>query len=204
MGHILTEAQLDHFAHEGLLLIDNFLTNETAQQLLEEAKFWQAEEAFKNAGIGHLDKLHIQENYRADKIKWINKQDCLPATKAYMNTLEELMQETSRAFFLSLKDFESMYAIYPRASFYKKHKDQFEHQAHRIISLVLYLNEDWQADDGGQLVVYKEDEKTIIEPIFNRLAIFKSELWHEVLPCQSERFSVTSWFKDQLNEVNFL
>ena len=106
MGHILTEAQLDHFAHEGLLLIDNFLTNETAQQLLAEAKFWQAEEAFKKAGIGHLDKLHIQENYRADKIKWINMQYCLPATKIYMNTLEKLMQETSRAFFLSLKDFE--------------------------------------------------------------------------------------------------
>lgn len=204
MSNILTEAQLDHFAHKGLLVIDNFLAEDTAQQILEEAKFWQAEEAFKKAGIGHLEKLHIQENYRADKIKWINREDCLPATKSYMNTVDELMQETSRAFFLSLKDFESMYAIYPKGSFYKKHRDQFEQQAHRIISLVLYLNDGWQADHGGQLVVYKEEESLTIEPIFNRLAIFKSELWHEVLPSQTERFSVTTWFKDQLNAVNFL
>lgn len=204
MSHILTEAQLDNFAHKGLLIIDNFLAEDLAQQILEEAKFWQAEEAFKKAGIGHLEKLHIQENYRADKIKWINREDCLPATKSYMNTLDELMQETSRAFFLSLKDFESMYAIYPKGSFYKKHRDQFEQQAHRIISLVLYLNDGWQADHGGQLVVYKEEETVVVEPIFNRLAIFKSELWHEVLPSQTERFSVTTWFKDQLNAVNFL
>lgn len=204
MNTLLNEAQLDRFAQEELIIIDQFLPNNLAVQILQEAKYWQAEEAFKKAGIGHLEKLHIQENYRADKIKWINKEACLPATRQYMILLDELMQHLSREFFLSLKDFEAMYAIYPKGSFYKRHRDQFEQQAHRIVSLVLYLNEDWTVKDGGQLVIYKGDQNTTIAPIFNRLAIFKSELWHEVLPSQAERFSVTAWFKDQLNSVNFL
>ena len=43
-----------------------------------------------------------------------------------------------------------------------------------------------------------------IEPVYNRLAVFKSELLHEVVPCHKTRYSVTTWLKDQLNEVTFL
>ena len=200
----LDEAQLDAFARSGLLIIDNFLDDRLIAEALAEAKHWQAQEAFKEAGIGKLDKHHIQENYRSDRIKWINPDDCLPATKAYLNILEALMQQISREFFLSLKDYECMYAIYPKGSFYKKHKDQFEQQAHRIISVVLYMNENWNEDFGGQLIIDKEEGTQIVDPIFNRLVFFKSEMWHEVVPCNAERFSITGWMKDQLNDINFL
>lgn len=200
----LNEAQLDAFAAEGLLIIDNFLEDSIVREALAEAKHWQAQEAFKQAGIGKLDKHLIQENYRSDKIKWINPQACLPATKAYLTILEGMMQQISREFFLSLKDYECMYAIYPEGSFYKKHKDQFEQQAHRIVSVVLYMNENWTEAFGGQLIIDKEEGTQVVNPIFNRLVFFKSELWHEVVPCHAERFSITGWMKDQLNDINFL
>lgn len=200
----LDEAQLDAFASNGLLVIDNFLEEQLIRDALAEAKHWQAQEAFKQAGIGHLDKLLIEENYRNDQIKWINPSDCLPATKAYLGILELLMQQISKEFFLSLKDYECMYAIYPSGSYYKKHKDQFKQQAHRIISVVLYMNENWTEDFGGQLIIDTEGGSEIVQPIFNRLVFFKSEMMHEVVPCHAERFSITGWMKDQLNEVNFL
>jgi SM-20-related protein len=200
----LDDSQLDAFAANGLLIIDNFLEEHLILQILAEAKHWQVQEAFIQAGIGKLDKHLIQENYRSDKIKWINSEACLPATKAYLGILETLMQQISREFFLSLKDYECMYAIYPKGSFYKKHKDRFEQEGHRIISVVLYMNENWTEEFGGQLIIDIEEGNQIVNPIFNRLVFFKSELWHEVVPCHSERFSITGWMKDQLNDVNFL
>lgn len=200
----LNESQLDSFAATGLLIIDDFLEEHLVREALAEAKHWQAKEAFGQAGIGNLNKLLIKENYRSDKIKWINTEACLPATKVYLTILEGLMQQISREFFLSLKDYECMYAIYPKGSFYKKHKDQFEQQAHRIISVVLYLNEDWTEEHGGQLHIDKEEGTQVVEPIFNRLVFFRSELWHEVVTCHAERYSITGWMKDQLNDINFL
>lgn len=200
----LDEAQLDAFAANGLLVIDNFLQQEQVQDVLTEAKYWQEQEAFKQAAVGNLINLKVEENYRNDQIKWINPSDCLPATKAYLQVLETLRLRMNREFFLSLKDQECMYAIYPKGSFYKKHRDQFDQLKHRIISIVFYLNENWTTELGGQLIIYKDDNIERINPIFNRIVIFKSELMHEVLPCHAERFSITGWLKDQLNDVNFL
>lgn len=204
MSSILTNEQLDAFAQQEYLVINNFLPKELANKILADAKYWKDEEAFKKAGIGKLDSLIIKESYRSDKIKWINKEDCLVATKQYLSILDELLLVFNRSFFLSLKDYESMYAIYPKGAFYKKHTDRFAQQPHRIISLVLYLNENWQETDQGQLILYKENETIKVNPLFNRLALFKSELWHEVLPCKTPRYSVTTWLKDQYNDINFL
>ena len=98
----LDEAQLDAFAANGLLIIDNFLKQELVQDVLTEAKYWQEQEAFKQAAVGNLINLKVQENYRNDQIKWINSSDCLPATKAYLQVLETLRLQMNREFFLTL------------------------------------------------------------------------------------------------------
>ncbi|MFT4968501.1 MAG: SM-20-related protein [Chitinophagales bacterium] len=201
---VLNEAQLDAFASDGILLLDNFLPHDIALSILSEAKEWQNLETFKKAGIGKLNQLVIHEEFRKDKIKWINLKDCKPATKVYADYLAQLMGQLSREFYLSLKDYESMYAVYPKGAYYKKHRDQFKQQPHRILSLVLYLNPDWKETDGGELVIYKDADSSVVSPIFNRVALFRSELFHEVLPCKAMRYSITSWMKDQLNEVYFL
>ena len=55
-----------------------------------------------------------------------------------------------------------------------------------LISSVLYLNADWQADRRGELVIYNEadtDEVARIMPEMGKLVVFMSEqLPHEVLP----------------------
>ncbi|MCB0509518.1 MAG: oxidoreductase, partial [Bacteroidetes bacterium] len=103
----LSEGQLDVFARDGYLLIDNFLEEDIALQLLEELKHWKEQEAFRIAGIGKLTQHKIEEDFRKDEIKWIDRENCLPATKVYLQSLESLMKQLSREFYLSLKDFES-------------------------------------------------------------------------------------------------
>lgn len=36
----------------------------------------------------------------------------------------------------------------------------------RKVSTVLYLNEDWQKADGGQLVLYNKDDPNIITEVY--------------------------------------
>jgi len=48
----------------------------------------------------------------------------------------------------------------------------------RILSSVLYLNEDWQAGDGGELLIFDPAGESFIatvEPTFGRMIIFLSE-----------------------------
>ena len=65
-----------------------------------------------------------------------------------------------------------------------------------MISTVFYLHEDWQEDWGGQLRLQdKNDQWHIIQPLPNRLAIFQSDLLHEVLLSKQQRLSITAWLR---------
>jgi Rps23 Pro-64 3,4-dihydroxylase Tpa1-like proline 4-hydroxylase len=62
-----------------------------------------------------------------------------------------------------------------------------ERQLHRRLNILLYLNEPWQPDWGGQLELWDKDVKkceAVLEPIFNRCVIFQtSEIsFHGVIP----------------------
>lgn len=67
--------------------------------------------------------------------------------------------------------------------------------------MVCYLNnEDWQVENGGELVLYlnkevQEDEK-VIYPFPGRVVIFGSQsIEHEVKPVNKNRLSITGWLK---------
>ncbi len=96
---------------------------------------------------------------------------------------------------------EFHYAIYPKGRFYRRHLDTFENDQRRKLSMVLYLNKDWTEENGGELVIYTQEnnqEKPVsILPKFGRLVIFESSvLEHEVKPVlKGERLSITGWLK---------
>jgi SM-20-related protein len=201
---LLSEEQLDALAQSGWICIDNFLNEQQVENLLADIHYWQEQDAFKQAGVGKLITHQVNTSYRKDKIKWINPENCLPATKVFIEKIKLLMGELNEGFFLSLKDFECHYAYYDKGDFYKRHSDQFNAKAHRIISTVLYLNKDWESESAGELVLYQNEKPITIKPLSGRLMLFKSEIEHEVLPTKQERNSITGWLKDQYNDVNFL
>jgi SM-20-related protein len=99
--------------------------------------------------------------------------------------------------FLGLFTFEGHYAIYPRGAFYRRHRDRFRDDDARVLSCVLYLNQDWTANDGGCLRIHIDDgEQCDVLPVGGTLVCFRSECFeHEVLPATRDRLALTGWFR---------
>lgn len=148
------------------------------------------------AGIGRKRDHHTNELIRRDTTHWLNG-DTEPQRK-YVGGMEELKQELNRRLLLGLFDYECHYARYEMGAFYRKHRDAFRGRSNRILTTVAYLNPDWSASMGGDLVLYNDDEQEIarLQPILGSMVIFLSEDFpHEVLPAQRTRFSIAGWFR---------
>jgi len=154
-------------------------------------------EQFKNAGIGRDQHYLRNHRIRSDEICWI--QDQSPACRDWLDWATALQGHLNRHLYLGLKSFESHFAHYAPDAFYKKHLDAFKGQANRVLSLVVYLNPQWQANDGGELVLYvgpDEQDKLTVVPTWGTVVVFLSEEFpHEVLPARHDRYSVTGWFR---------
>lgn len=194
----------DGLAETGYAIVDDFLDAGTAEGLLDSLLLGKAEGAFKKAGIGKQADLQIKEDIRGDYISWIDGQTKNPFQRAYIDKVSEMMVYLNRSLYLGLKDFEIHFAFYPEGTFYKKHSDRFKQTDQRVISVVLYLNDQWSEAKGGQLVLYPEGKEEVrITPKLGRLACFRSEIVHEVLPATATRFSVTGWLLNKPIGVRF-
>ena len=116
--------------------------------------------------------------------------------------MDSLREAMNRGLYLGLEDFESHFALYPPGAFYLKHVDRFRDDDRRMVSAVIYLNDDWLPEHGGQLRMYlAEDVEHDVVPIGGCLVVFLSgEVPHEVLPATRERLSLTGWFRRRGNE----
>ncbi|HET9475715.1 MAG TPA: 2OG-Fe(II) oxygenase [Steroidobacteraceae bacterium] len=96
-----------------------------------------------------------------------------------------------------LEDFQGHFALYPSGAAYARHFDRLAGTDVRAISSVLYLNDDWVAEDGGVLRIYTGGGASQdVLPVGGRLVAFLSERFeHEVLPAQRERLSFTGWYR---------
>ncbi|HEK0779309.1 TPA: 2OG-Fe(II) oxygenase, partial [Proteus mirabilis] len=99
------------------------------------------------------------------------------------------------------------FACYEKGAFYKKHLDAFKENVTRRLTTVLYLNDEWAPQDGGELVIYDLDDNQLatVAPQGGRLVVFLSEQFpHEVLPTHKERISIAGWFRVNGVRDNFL
>lgn len=198
------DAIADGLATNGYAVADQFLSQHEVDAILHAGGF-QTNADFKKAGIGNKQSLQIQEAIRGDYIKWLDRNNSPEAIRVYLQRLEELIQYLNRSLFLSLKDFEVHMTVYPVGSFYKRHLDQFKKDDHRKLSVILYLNYQWEEEHGGQLRMYLSDQTKDFLPVAGRLVIFRSdEIEHEVLPATRERLSITGWVLDRLAELKHI
>ncbi|ENW79180.1 hypothetical protein F909_03507 [Acinetobacter sp. ANC 3929] len=179
---------LDDLNEFGFALIDDVYSIEYVQSLVQECSSHLAE--FRAAGVQNGVVSHI----RSDHILWIDGQ--LPIAQQHIQALEHLSQTLNQAFYLGIKEVEAHFACYNAGEFYALHRDNPQQKNDRIISTVFYLHEHWQEDWGGQLRLQdKNNQWHIIQPLSNRLAIFQSDLMHEVLLSQQQRLSITAWLR---------
>lgn len=151
-------------------------------------------DCFRQARIGDRFNETKELDIRSDEILWLSKDSDEPVEQLFFNKLDGFVEYLNRTCYAGVRSYEFHYAVYDEGSFYKRHKDQFNTDDRRKYSFVLYLTDNWQKGDGGELVIYN-GEQTTIEPIAGILVFFTSDLEHEVLVSNTKRLSLTGWLK---------
>lgn len=194
-------------AEHGWCVTPRFLSPQLINQLAGELRDGSQAGDFHQAGIGRGADHQIDSAVRTDRVCWLDSEDSSPAQREYLNLLESLRLSLNRSLFLGLFEFEGHMALYPPGSYYRKHLDQFKGVEQRIVTCILYLNQDWQVADGGQLRLYTDpDNPSLYEeilPIGGQLvSFFSARFLHEVMPARRDRQSITGWFKTRQSPID--
>jgi SM-20-related protein len=184
---------IDALVEDGYIIINNALGYDLAQNLKQNAK---TQDDYKRAGISASNSLHVDDNRRRDKISWLDEDGA--SVSEFLSFAKTLQNTINRELYLGIKYYESHFAIYDTNDFYEKHLDAFKNSKNRVVTTVYYLNDEWSEDNGGELIIYDEDNKEIAKvlPKADTLVVFLSDKFpHEVRPAKKTRYSIAGWFR---------
>jgi len=197
------QVMLQSLEQDGFAVIPEFLPASEIAGMAQDAKRLQALGLMRQAGTGQAAVVarNPTESIRGDFTHWLDDaENTSPIQEQFLQVMETVRNALNQYFFFGLFDIEAHFAIYPPGAAYSKHLDQFRENQQRQVSCILYLNDSWLPTDGGQLRLYLDGmAKTPyrdIEAIGGTLVAFlSSRFWHEVLPAQRERISISGWFR---------
>lgn len=185
-------------ADYGWCVEPGFLSEDETAELRVECLDMHAKGAFRAAGVGRGQAL-VRSEVRGDHVLWVDEIMAGRALSSALEKLESLRQAANQSLYLGLFELEAHFAVYPPGSGYQRHLDRFRDDDRRTLTSILYLNEPgWSAEDGGQLQFWPDPEALPQEilPAGGTLVTFLSDrFWHEVLPANRQRLSLTGWFK---------
>jgi SM-20-related protein len=152
---------------------------------------------FAPAGVGRGEQRMQDAGIRGDVIRWLD--DGKAADRSFLTMMEELRIGLNQQLFLGLLHYECHYAIYGIGARYDRHLDTLSGQKNRLLSTVVYLNDEWAPADGGELLLYRADNPSAIARILPKpglMVLFLSEEFpHEVLAAKKPRHSIAGWFR---------
>lgn len=182
---------LDSLTTTGWYVWDDFMTMDEINAIKNCIP-----ETLSAAKIGDGTSLQLNTNVRGDVTLWLDEAMDAPI-QHYLHKMDTVRQCLNENLYLGLRDFETHFCRYKPGAFYQKHLDNPQAKSRRKVTSVLYMNEDWQMGDGGELVVYDHDDQPLLklEPKLGRTIFFMSEQFpHEVLPTNTIRESIAGWF----------
>ena len=87
-----------------------------------------------------------------------------------------------------------MLSRYPAGARYGQHSDASPAAPNRRVTAILYLNNGWESDHGGELILHPPDgPQHRIAPRLGRLLLFNSTFLHEVATAHRPRWALTAW-----------
>lgn len=191
---------VDDLADRGFTIRQGLFDDEYLRALAAEAREAWADGEYHRAGVGR--EVDLRSEIRSDHVLWLDPAAPTDLQQRYLDFIGELRLEIARELFLPLREFEAHFTVYPPGAFYKRHLDQFQHQPHRMVSCLLYLNEDWHLNDGGELCIFEppdedgDEREILVLPEFGTFVAFLSDrIEHEVRPTRRERLSLTGWLR---------
>jgi SM-20-related protein len=150
--------------------------------------------ALTSASIGNA-AARPETIVRGDRTAWLAAASELPAENELRALIEELRLAFNASLYLGLFRFDGHYALYPTGATYARHVDRFANDDRRAVSIIVYLNDDWQRSDGGALRLHLANG-TIhdVLPIGGTVVAFLSdEFPHEVLAATRPRLAIAGW-----------
>lgn len=189
------EKIINDYLNKGFCIIDNWLTTDETSKLRQQLEELYQANYFKKSAVGNRLNENLERSIRNDFIFWLDE---TKYAQVFFEKINSFIEYINKTCFAGIVNKEFHYAIYPQGSFYKKHIDTFQNDDRRTISVVCYLNQDWQDYFGGQLKLYLKDQTLEIFPTNGKIILFDSKsIEHEVLPVLTEnkRFSITGWLK---------
>jgi len=189
----------DGLALQGWIVADDFFDSDLTAALRTDCQTSGAHGDFRQAAVGGGNSRQRRVEIRGDEIRWLQQPGSSEAQRTCLRKFEQLRLTLNRTLQLGLFEFESHFARYAAGAFYARHNDQLRGDSRRKLSCVLYLNENWQPQDGGELRLYLNGEDAKFEDLLpqdGRLVVFLSgQFAHEVLPATRARMSIAGWFK---------
>jgi SM-20-related protein len=188
---------MDAIAEHGYAIAPGFLDARLVAALRSQSLRLEREDRFAAAAIGRGAQRIERSAIRGDRICWLDPMSRVSAERLLQKKLEALRLAANRALQLGLFDFEGHYSIYRAGEGYARHLDRFQDNDARVLSLVVYLNDRWRAEDGGMLRLHPPNSETIdVMPEGGALAVFLSDrIAHQVLPANRPRLSIAGWFR---------
>jgi SM-20-related protein len=191
----------DGLAVHGWMVVDDFFGLELTAALRRDCQMSSAQGDLREAAVGGGERRQIRAEVRGDEILWMQQPASSEPQRVCQDRFEQLRLTLNRTLQLGLFEFESHFARYPAGASYARHIDQLRDDSHRKLSCVLYLNESWQPEEGGELRLYLDGdgvESEYVLPEGGRLVVFLSGRFaHEVLPATRERISIAGWFRSR-------
>lgn len=189
------DAIVDALRGEGWLTVPEFLPTLWCAALLADCQARRAE--FASAAVGRGNHRQHLSDQRRDATLWLS--DAVDVQREYLAAMDKLRGEINRRLFLGLRDYEAHYAHYAPGAFYRRHRDAFAQNQtaaagpQRVLTSVIYLN----TSAGGELAIWNDEREIVrVAPVAGTAVFFLSaEFPHEVLPAQSDRYSISGWFR---------
>jgi SM-20-related protein len=171
------------------------------RQLALECQRLQQQGDLKKARIGHGSEKSIQTEIRGDFTHWISEETSTPVQKKFLHEMQTVQRILNQIFYLGLNHFESHFALYPAGTGYDRHIDNQRGANARKITFILYLNENWNPGDGGELSLFEpeceEKRLALLPPTLGRFVLFRSEVFpHQVEKSFKPRMSLTGWLRN--------
>ena len=191
-----TTSPIESLADQGWWLGNSLFSLSLLDDLAAEARERAEQQLLSKAAIGRGQDKQLNAEIRGDGIQWIDP-DC-DTHIAFFNACEKLRLDLNRQLFLGVNTVEAHYAHYPAGAFYQRHVDSFKGAKNRLVSMVVYLNPDWQPSDAGELELWSASGESLgcVAPkMGDVLLMLSEEIPHQVLPTTVDRYSIAAWIR---------
>lgn len=194
-----SDAAIASLAEDGYAFVNRLFDPALIMTLAAELAAMEAAGTMATAAVGRDGGLRRDVDIRRAAIRWFD--GGTEAERRFLAVAELLRIAINRRLFLGLFDFECNFIAYPTGGFYGRHLDSLAGARNRVVSLIVYLDADWQADYGGALRLWSgpEDQGAAsaeIVPQAGRVVLMMSEeIPHEVLPSHRPRHAIAGWWR---------